>query len=509
MGTVPTSVPEIFLGANWLLEMDFKRKWSQVKYSKIFWIVISIFIIHFPCLIYTENLDLGLTDIKIKWPIFSMALILFTSKPLSLKELQTILICFLMGCLTNTAWCLTYTYILHSAEHIRNVSRYMSHIRLGLYLNVAIFTSIYLSYKFVYLTPNNYRDKILFGLIAVYLTFVLIILGLVSGLIIFLILSFLTLVVLIYRQNSRVKLISYGLIGLCLVSFIFYLNNVRIAQLVVNNSENNKVQKQNSVGRTYIHFDTLGQRENGNYVLINIQLDELQREWKRQVPADSFNFEKQHNLNRYEILTRYLASKGLNKDSVGISKLSPQDKINIQKNITNYLYADWGYLQKRTYELLNEYTEYSNNRQVNGHSLTMRLYFWKASLQAISNNFWFGVGTGDVQEVLDKTYIETQSPLKKEWYKRPHNQFLTVFLSVGIFGFLIFLLSVFYPVFYLRKELDFLFWVFFLVLVYSFLFEDTLETQAGSTFYAFFYCLFISQAWFRKKQIPEDLQANR
>jgi hypothetical protein len=32
------------------------------------------------------------------------------------------------------------------------------------------------------------------------------------------------------------------------------------------------------------------------------------------------------------------------------------------------------------------------------------------------------------------------------------------------------------------------------------MFEDTLETQAGLTFYAFFNTLFVSSAWFDKHQ---------
>ena len=48
--------------------------------------------------------------------------------------------------------------------------------------------------------------------------------------------------------------------------------------------------------------------------------------------------------------------------------------------------------------------------------------------------------------------------------------------------------------FYLR------FWPYFLVLCISFILEDTLETQAGLSFYAFFYTLFISEAFFKKQQ---------
>jgi O-antigen ligase len=135
----------------------------------------------------------------------------------------------------------------------------------------------------------------------------------------------------------------------------------------------------------------------------------------------------------------------------------------------------------------------------------MRLYFWKAAVTLIKKNVLFGVGTGDVQSELNKTYIETNSPLNVDWYKRPHNQFLTITVALGIIGSLLFLFSFLYPVTNLKKQMHPLFWPYFLVLCISFVLEDTLETQAGLSFYAFFYTLFISQAFFKKQQSPEDL----
>jgi O-antigen ligase len=130
----------------------------------------------------------------------------------------------------------------------------------------------------------------------------------------------------------------------------------------------------------------------------------------------------------------------------------------------------------------------------------MRLYFWKAALHAIKKSPVTGVGTGDVQDVMNDAYIETHSPLEKEWFKRPHNQFLTVTVALGICGLLIFMYAVFFPAYFFRKELPLLFWPFFITAIVSFLVEDTLETQAGLSFYAFFNALFVSMAVNRGKQ---------
>ena len=236
-------------------------------------------------------------------------------------------------------------------------------------------------------------------------------------------------------------------------------------------------------------------------MLINIQLDELKREWNKQMPTDSFCFKPQaHNLKIYEVLVRYLASKDLSKDSVGISNLSKTDKWNITHNITNFLYPDWPFIHKRLYELVNEFDEYQNGRNLNGHSLTMRLYFWKAALFIIKEHPIFGVGTGDVQSELNNTYIKTKSPLEPKWYKRPHNQFLTISVSLGLIGLFFFIFSLIYPLITLNKFLPILYWPFFILAINSFILEDTLESQAGISFFASFNTLFLCFAYFKKQQ---------
>jgi O-antigen ligase len=148
---------------------------------------------------------------------------------------------------------------------------------------------------------------------------------------------------------------------------------------------------------------------------------------------------------------------------------------------------------------VNEYDEYAHNRNINGHSLTMRPYFWSAAWHVIKQHFLFGVGTGDVQQELNSAYADIHSPLWPEWHKRPHNQFLAITVALGSIGLLILCWSIIYPAIRLKKYMPVLFWPFLIIALISFLMEDTLESQAGLTFYAVFNTLFLSVAWFRKK----------
>ncbi|MBA3665130.1 MAG: O-antigen ligase family protein [Bacteroidetes bacterium] len=495
IGTVPTSVPQFILLGNWLLEADFKRKWTELRSNKLFWILSSVFLMHVAGLLYTSDLAAGIDDVRIKLPLLFLPLVFFTTKPLSRNEFHFLLYCFLLGSFINITWCYIYSFVLHKNEIARSASRFMSHIRLGLYLNVAIAACVY--FIFVHAA---WSKKIFFICLMICFLFSMYVLGLASGFADFFILIFLAVLYLIFKQNLKFKaiLIFVLITGIYIVGK--YVNKVYESQVLVNNSSYNSVKERSANGRLYSQLDLHGQKENGNYVFINIQFDELHQQWNRRCPEDSFAYKPAYNLKRYEVLLRYLSGKALTKDSAGVCQLTAEDVNNIKNNIQNHETSTWSYLHKRVYEIVYEYEEFKNKRNVNGHSLTMRPYFWKAAILNIKSHPLAGVGTGDVQAEMNKTYIAIHSPLQKNWFKRPHNQFLTIAVALGIGGLLVFILSLVAPLIQLNGKLHVLFYAFFILAIISFLLEDTLESQAGATFFAFFNTLFIAQAYYRWKE---------
>jgi O-antigen ligase len=115
-----------------------------------------------------------------------------------------------------------------------------------------------------------------------------------------------------------------------------------------------------------------------------------------------------------------------------------------------------------------------------------RLEFWKASGNIIRQNLWTGVGTGDLEQAFQEEYTRSGSLLEKEFRWRSHNQFLAIFSTFGIIGLAWFLFSLIFPAARLSKFHDYYFLSFFIIVMLSMLTEDTLETQAGVTFFAFF-----------------------
>lgn len=125
--------------------------------------------------------------------------------------------------------------------------------------------------------------------------------------------------------------------------------------------------------------------------------------------------------------------------------------------------------------------------KLNPESTTSRIMLWDTSLELIKENFWFGVGTGDIKDELiqrnfDKGYIGIA-----EKKLNSHNQFFNSHIALGVFGSLFLLLSLVTN--YLRRKPDeYRSWRIGIIsiLFFALLPESMMETQAGIIPYAFF-----------------------
>jgi O-antigen ligase len=137
-----------------------------------------------------------------------------------------------------------------------------------------------------------------------------------------------------------------------------------------------------------------------------------------------------------------------------------------------------------------EYRQYYYNGDVSGQSFTQRLEYWSTGLKILNNNWIVGVGTGDVDIAFKEQYQKDKSKLEEKWRLRAHNQYITLGITFGILGVLLLITILFYPMLSNYKSAGFIFSSFILIAAVSMLSEDTLESQAGITFFSFLYCLF-------------------
>ena len=151
------------------------------------------------------------------------------------------------------------------------------------------------------------------------------------------------------------------------------------------------------------------------------------------------------------------------------------------------------------YKILWQIDVYRKTGDCNNHSVVQRFEYWKTGERILSRNFLLGVGTGDIQDEFNTDYQLNESKLSLQNRHRTHNQFLTFAIAFGIIGFLIILIAFFFPVFKLWDK-DFAFMIFLIIILLSFLNEDTLETQTGVTLFVFFYSVFL----FGKKRLKHE-----
>ena len=143
-------------------------------------------------------------------------------------------------------------------------------------------------------------------------------------------------------------------------------------------------------------------------------------------------------------------------------------------------------MTKRINAIIFEFDNYLKGGNPSGNSVTQRLEFWKAGKRVFQKNILFGCGTGDIDQAMATEYQLMNSPLDSKHRLRCHNQYLTLAATLGVLGLSWFIILVFFGFFYKKSRSNFLFLVFAIISALSFFTEDTLETQAGISFYSFF-----------------------
>lgn len=124
-------------------------------------------------------------------------------------------------------------------------------------------------------------------------------------------------------------------------------------------------------------------------------------------------------------------------------------------------------------------SRYLNGQSVNDFSDGNRLLSIQLGLELFKENPWLGVGSGDLQEEMTNKYKSGYPDILERNYLIPHNQFIYVIAALGISGFMLFLLCVFYPITYKVIWTYPLVMLLLIVCYTSFISEATIEVQDG------------------------------
>lgn len=450
-------------------------------------ILASLYLLHILGLVFTVDFGYALKDLRTKLPMLILPIYFSTSRAFGNRDFHRFLLIFVINLVVVTlanSWKLVHFEFVD----IRDISVHISHIILGLMISMALFIAGYFLVR-----KKRVSIWVRTGAFVVIVWFILylVISRSFTGLGVF----FITLLALlvIYTFLSRRIWLKAG----CILTIIvvtggggLYLRSIVRDYYRVEEIDLTKLDSLSPSGLRYSHYTDNRQTENGHYVWIYIQWEELREGWntRSEIPFDSTDLRGQEVKGT---LIRYLSSKGLRKDAGGIDRLTDKDVEAIERGIADVVNLNSFSLKGRIYEVLMGYESYLASGDPTGSSLMQRLEFWRASWGIICKNWLTGVGTGDMNVAFRNQYIAMDTKLDPGQWWRSHNQFLSILIGFGIFGLAWFIISLVYPAVVRRGFQDYFFLTFFIIAMLSMLTEDTLESQAGVSFFYFFYAFFL------------------
>jgi hypothetical protein len=472
------SLSMMLLLLNILIEADFRGYWIRIKETKLFHWVGYIFLWHLISLVWSTNWIYGFHDIRVTLPLIVIPLVLTCKPIIGQNKMKWILGFFLasvlFASLTNF---LTYNQVFGTRyyDDIRGMSLFDSHVRFALMVVMGIVITIQL-YRWsriplyvmliivLWLHFYTYYSQVLSGtiaLIAIYIAFTF------------------------YWLYRRKPWIAYsGLIifaGIIIGALIWVFSPVTYDP----NDFKPEILNQERTAEDNGYYNNPGEvcPETGKPVDIFVCHKELRREWEK-VSKVPYYGQDQKGQYIFRTLVRYMASMDVRKDAEGFRQLDTKDIRNVEQGRTSVHEGLWARINGLRYQL-------TNATDPNGHSLLQRMEYWRSGLYIAKQNWLLGVGAGDVQDAFDAHYEKTNSLLSEENRDRTHNMYLTMLLAFGIPGLMLLLLA---HVHFLYRQFHYKQFVglgFIVIIMVSYLVEDTLETQSGITFFGLFYGLFI------------------
>lgn len=488
------SLGQFFMAGGWLLSGDFSDKKIRYKENqKIFWVLSGLFLIHIVGLWNTTDFKYAWSDIRIKAPLLLMPLFFLTMPPLTVAQYRNVLKVVMSAVLVSTfiSFGIYLGFSKRVIHDIRDISPFISHIRLALLVCTSMAIAIYFILK-----SKSVLMKVLLILSLFWFFYFLILIESITGLLIIASAVLLLLIVKLLSKNSSA--ILKGAMVLLIGSSV-WLSWSLYNYLFVNSIQPIKTEKielksTTALGNKYESNITRQDLENGNPVWVNISYHEIDSVWHVRTGTSAYDY----NTNGYQYLyslIRFLSSKGCDKDAAAVNNLTDEEIKAIQSGIANVnRMHKGGGVKQRLDDLAWEYRSYHYKGNATGQSFTQRLEFWKTAKYIFGKYPLTGVGTGDVNEAFKTAYEELHTKLDEKWRLRSHNQYLSFAVAFGVFGLFYLIFGLFYPFFSQNLYKSYIYSAFLFIAVFSMLSEDTLETQAGVTFFAFLNCFLLSNA---------------
>jgi len=134
-----------------------------------------------------------------------------------------------------------------------------------------------------------------------------------------------------------------------------------------------------------------------------------------------------------------------------------------------------GFKQKINYTIW-DFKQFTQG-EGNSYSDSERWQSWKAGIDVGKKHILFGSGTGRFRSEMSAYYKDV---LQKDNWTRPHNQFINVFVIFGLFGLVVFLFMLIYPMTFRPFWSVPLIPTLYLMQILSMTVEHPLDTEVGT-----------------------------
>lgn len=439
----------------------------------------GLFLLPLIGLLWTEDFAYAQWDLRMKLPLLLLPFILTTIDPISDRSYRALLGIFILSLTFTVTWCLLiYWHINPKPYHdVREISVFISHIRFSL----LIVLGLCIVFIEAWSKPFGKTFALLISLPFLYFLYII---ASMTGIIVLSCIVLLAILRFIFKtKNQAVKWMFLSLLIALPLSGFLVLRASYLTYFTVPANDWNDLEKTSAGGEVYEHNPQNRTVEGGHYVMTYIAWGELYDGWQHRSAIHPDSLDGRGHILKGTLI-RYLSSKGLRKDLDGIHQLTDDDVKAIESGVPIFHENEKTGLRKRLDNIYFELANYRAGGNPSGHSVFQRFEFWKTALHIIADHLLIGVGTGDVKHSFIAKYEEMNSPLDHTHRLRAHNQYLTFWLTFGIFGLIYFVSLLVIPV--IRNRKNILFVAFMIIASMSFLTEDTLESQAGVTFFAFF-----------------------
>ena len=116
----------------WLVDgivaRDFKQKLSRFWHNKAAVLLVAFYLMHVVGLLWTSDFQYALRDLRVKLPILVMPFVLSSLEPLDRKRFDLVMLVYVLSVFIATQFSF-FRYVRHDYEDVREISRFISHIR--------------------------------------------------------------------------------------------------------------------------------------------------------------------------------------------------------------------------------------------------------------------------------------------------------------------------------------------------------------------------------------------